>query len=101
MGQSPPGPSGRLNPATPKEMGSWLAGLTPLESRLNMTFLAETAQRCNARNGLDYPSRVYRPDPAGPALSRGGAMVYQLTRREPATCNAIAELAGIGCEVAK
>lgn len=68
---------------------------------MHMPFLAETAQRCNARNGLDYPSRVYHPAPAGPALSRGGAMVYQLTRREPSTCNAIAELAGIGCEVSK
>lgn len=67
-----------------------------------MTYsLAESAPLRNARSGRDHPSRVYRPDPAGPVLSRGGAVVYQLTRREPATCNAIAELAGIGCEVSK
>lgn len=66
-----------------------------------MSYVAETALRCNARNGLDHPSSIYRPDPAGPALSRGGAVIYHLTRRAPATCNAMAELAGIGCEVAK
>ena len=82
-------------------MGSWLAGHALPEKDFAMSCLSETAQRCNARNGLDYPSRVYRPDPSGPALSPGGAVVYQLTRRAPATCNAIAELAGIGCEVAK
>lgn len=68
---------------------------------MQMSYVAEAAQRCNARNGLDHPSRVYRPDPAEPALSRGGAVIYQITRRAPATCNAMAELAGIGCEVAK
>lgn len=68
---------------------------------MQMNFLTETAQRCNARNGLEYPSRVYRPDLSGPVLSAGGAVVYRITRRAPATCNAIAELAGIGCEVAK
>ena len=51
----------------------------------------------SAGNNTGLPK--FRPQPLG--LTVGGQAIYRRTCRPVATCNAMAELAGIGCEVAK
>jgi len=64
-----------------------------------MTFLAETAQRCNAPNGRDLPLFSYRPNhTVSSDLTPGGAIIHRRTRRPASTCNLIAALAGLGGE---
>jgi hypothetical protein len=52
-----------------------------------------------AGNNIGLPKFSLPQLPNG--LTSGGKLIYRRTLRPVETCNALAEIAGIGCEVAK
>lgn len=64
-----------------------------------MTYMHHAAVRRNARDGYDdLPLFAFRPPTEFDhrSLTPGGAVLYRMTRRPPATCNLLASLAGLG-----
>lgn len=66
-----------------------------------MTILAHTALRGNSSNHATEPARIHREAvPNLYELTAGGREIYRRTRRPAATCNLIAEIAGLGGRLA-